>query len=183
MRFWSSSAVLIGARAPANAAARLVASNASDSGSTPSRRRARAFDPGAFHEVHRAEAARVVEDDARAIVELEDDVVMRGELRPLVMERRHNQYRLALDAERARHAKMHHQRLAAIQRSEQILGAPRQRLDPPAGEPLGEARRERRAQIAAPGLDLGEARAHQRRREASAHGFDFGQFRHRRARE
>ena len=128
MRFWSSSAVLIGARAPANRRGEPggVEFRRQRLDAEPGERRP-LVDPFALDEIHRAEAARVVEDDARAIVEAEDDVVVRGELRPLVVERRHDQRLAALDAERARHAEVHDQRLAAVERGEQILGAPGQR--------------------------------------------------------
>ncbi len=76
------------------------------------------------------------------------------------------------------HAEMHHQRLAALKLGDEIFGAPAERRDACAFEPLGEARRKGEAQIGAAQLDAGEARAFEHRREATPNGFDFGKFRH-----
>ena len=84
----------------------------------------------------------------------------------------------AEDVKRAGHAEMHQQHLAGGQVGEQILGAP---PEPGAGrsfDALHEVFRKRKAQVAAPRLDLGEARAFHHRRKAAAHGLDFGQLGH-----
>ena len=63
----------------------------------------------------------------------------------------------------------------------QVLGAATETLDGLALEPLHEILRQRPAQIAAARLDLPEARAFHGRRQATAHGLDFGQLGHCRA--
>ncbi len=83
MRFWSSSALLSGARAPARTAASRAASNSADSGSTPrSRNSGWSARPFVGARVHRAETPGVVVDDARAAIEREDDVVVRFAFSP-----------------------------------------------------------------------------------------------------
>ena len=86
---------------------------------------------GARNELHHAEAAGVVEGDARARRHVEHHVVVRraassahGNSRPASF--RHAALR---DAERARHAEMHHQHVAGRQVGEQIFGAPAEPLD------------------------------------------------------
>ena len=115
------------ARPPAvRRAARRVKS--SPSGSTPSSANSGcASSASGRDQRHVAEAARVVVDDARAARETEHDVVVRRRLRRARDETRRP--RLVLDAERAGHAEMHHQRLAGIELAEQIFRATPQRED------------------------------------------------------
>ena len=73
---------------------------------------------------------------------------------------------------------MHDQHVARRELREQIFAAPPERLDGLAFELLGEVRGQRPAQVAAPRLDLLEARAFHDRLQAAADGFDLGKFRH-----
>ena len=74
---------------------------------------------------------------------------------------------------------MHEQNVAGGEVGEEILGAPAEAGHGLAFEALREILAERPAQIAAARFDLGEARAFHDRREAAAHGLDFGKFGHR----
>src|SRR5579883_868424 len=128
---------------------------------------------------HRAEAARIVVDDARAVGEADRHMIMRRIFRAGEMEfARRRLLPVALDAERPRHAEMHDQSLAAVEMDENVFGAARQLDDRPADQPLDEALRKRRAQIGPRQHDALDPRADHRRGEALADGFDFGEFRH-----
>ena len=87
-------------------------------------------------------------------------------------------FALLRDAERARHAEMHHQHVAGGEIGEEIFCASAEAFDGLPFEPRGEILRQRPAQVAAARLDLGEARAFHDGRKPAAHGLDFGQFGH-----
>ena len=78
----------------------------------------------------------------------------------------------------AGHAQMDHQHHAVIQAQQQILGAPVDRLDGPADQAVRQIIGQRIAQIGPPLFDGGEPLAKDSGRQATADGFDFGQFGH-----
>ena len=112
---------------------------------------------GARHELHRAEAARIVEGDGRAGRHVKHDVVVRDVLFALVIIAAELLVVFLKDMKRAGHAEMHDQHVAGRQIGEQIFGAPADAGDGLALEPLREILRQRPAQIAAANLDLDEA--------------------------
>ncbi|CAM5218925.1 hypothetical protein BTHI11S_00856 [Bosea thiooxidans] len=79
-----------------------------------------------------------------------------------------------LDDEAAAHAQMHDQRLAVVEIRDQVFGAPRQRLDAPPRQPLGEPFRQRKAQIGPTLLDAGEALARHGGLQPAPDGLDLG---------
>src|SRR5215470_18197380 len=74
---------------------------------------------------------------------------------------------------------MHHQHIARGEVRKQVLAPSSEPGDGAALDARGKVLRQRPAQIRPTRLDLHEARAVHRRFEAAAHGFDFGEFRHR----
>ena len=82
---------------------------------------------------------------------LEDDVVVRGLGRGLVVEAA-GLFGLdgCLDAKPARHAEMHDERLAGRQLRDEVLRPPPQRLDARTGDVLHEPLREGKAQVRPP---------------------------------
>ena len=63
---------------------------------------------------------------------------------------------------------------------EQVLRAPAERLDPRAGQPLGQPVGERPAQVGAAHVGAGDDMADEHRLEPPAHGLDLGQLGQRR---
>ena len=82
------------------------------------------------------------------------------------------------DAERSRHAEMHHQHFSGRQVGQQVLRPATETGHGLALHPLREILRQRPAQVAPPRLHGFEARALHHRLEAAPHGFDFRQFGH-----
>ena len=130
---------------------------------------------GRRHEVDQAEAAGVVEGEAGAVVEVEDDVVVLFGRRVRVVE---DADRGAGDEDAAGHAEVDDQRLAAVEVGEEILGAAAQRGDPGAGEAGGEPRRERAAEVGAADVGVDDDAAGQDGLEAAADGLDLGKLGH-----
>ena len=129
------------------------------------------------HQIHEAEAAHVVVDDARAIAHVEDDVVMR---RVALGWRRRQSVTAAcfVDAKPAAHTEMHDQDLAIVQAGRHIFGAALEGLDARALQPLDEALRQRKPQIRPPLLDALEPGADQGPFKPPAHRLYFWQFGH-----
>ncbi len=107
-------------------AASIAASNSLPSGSGPMRAQQRLLvELRARHDLHRAEPARIVEGDHRAVRHVKHDMVVRQKS----LDARGDSSRVALSsllaqhAERARHAEMHQQHVAGGQIGEQIFGA------------------------------------------------------------
>ena len=119
--------------------------------------------------VHEAKAARIVEEHTRARVEIEDDVIMPIHWQPHCSP--------PLDAKRARHAKMHQERLSGGQLHQEVLGAPGERSDSLAAQPAAKPRRERDPQIGTPHGDIRYAGTTQNGMQLAADGFYFGQLR------
>ena len=71
---------------------------------------------------------------------------------------------------------MHHQRVTAIQRGQDVLGPAVQPQDLGPGQPLDEAVGQREAQVGAVGAHAGQARAGQDGVQAATDGLHFGQF-------
>ncbi len=109
---------------------------------------------------------------------MKHDVVVRDVLVALTMIAAEPTVFFLEDMKRAGHAEMHDQHIARRQIGEQVFGAPADAGDGLARKPARKILRQRPAQIAAPDLDLDEALAFHGRLEASAHGLDFGKFRH-----
>ena len=108
---------------------------------------------------------------------MKNHMVMGAQLAPrMVIAPGDDRVAVRLDAERARHAEMHDEHAAVVEVGGQILRPAAEADHLAAGEPLGEARRERRAEIRPPLLDLDDGRTLHHRREAEADGFDFGEF-------
>ena len=81
IRRWSMSAALSGARRPAIRRASVAPESSLPSGSMPTALKCRdCIEPGARHQIHQAEAPRIVEDDAHARRHVKDDVVVGAEL-------------------------------------------------------------------------------------------------------
>ena len=85
------------------------------------------------HEVHQAEAARVVVGDAGAVREVEDDVVVGALAAGSAWNSPGTRVRAALrDEEAPAHAEMHDQHLAGREVGEEIFRPPAERRRPPA---------------------------------------------------
>src|SRR5450631_89156 len=91
------------------------------------------------NQLHEAEAAGIVVNDAGAGREVEGDVIMRGIFWPVAKHRR-AMPRLArlFDAKRTRHAKMHDKEIRAVEIGDEIFRPAPEPVDAPAGEALGE---------------------------------------------
>ena len=73
---------------------------------------------------------------------------------------------------------MHHQRLAVVEIGDEVFGAPPERGDAPAGQPVGETFGKRKPQIRAPSFDPLDQPPLHHGRKPPADGLDFGQFGH-----
>ncbi len=134
-------------------------------------------DPVRGDQVHEAEATGVMIGDDRAVVGFEHHVGVLVVRRDFASEiARTDRAFGGGDLEPAGHAQVHHQGVAAIQRSQQVLGPAVQPQDLRARQPLDEAVGQGEAQVGAVGAHAGQARAAQHRLQAAAHGLDFGQF-------
>ena len=135
----------------------------------------------ARHDLHRAEAARIVEGHDRARRHVKDHVIVGRMLRAFVIDSGRAPCRRpsAKHVKRAGHAEMHEQHIAGREIGEQIFRPSAEAGHGLALEAWRKILRQRPAQIAAVNLDLGEARALHRRLEAAAHRLDFGKFGHR----
>ncbi|MNL81158.1 hypothetical protein D3C87_2081890 [compost metagenome] len=69
---------------------------------------------------------------------------------------------------------MHDERVAVVEIGDEIFRPPRQRLDAPAGQPLGETLGQGKAQIGPALLDAGEALARHGGLQPAPDGFDLG---------
>ena len=123
----------------------------------------------ARHQVHDTEPARIVERDRRTRRHAEHDVVMAiGRIAAFL------RAGVAVDAHRARHPQVHHQRLAGRELCQQELAAAPQRPDGAPLEPAGEVVGKRPSQSVAAKDHAAEARTLHDRLQAAANGFDFG---------
>ena len=136
--FWSSSAAFIGVRLPASEADRLATLNAASSGSgpEPGQQPVRVLLRGR-HQVHRAEPARIDETNAPALVGLQHQVLVQGNV---VASGR-------LDQHAARHAQMQQHAVAAVELHQDVLAAPAKAQHARPGQPLRQAGRQRPAQV------------------------------------
>ena len=175
---WSLSAAFSDVFLPAQAFASIAASNSFPSGSGPSDAQQRLLvQPGARHELHRTEAARIVEGDGRAIRHVEHHMVVRGALGALVIVLawarcpcRRGTSPTCRDASAARRRTT--DRRADISRGGRALDtvSPFSLWAKPFGS--GQRRSPRRTST------LRKALAFHDGRQSAAHGFDFGQFGH-----
>ena len=131
--------------------------------------------PGGRHQVHRPEPARIVEGDARAVVEIQHDMVMLFRRRMGVVERAGC---IARNQDAARHAQMDQKRLIRGQIGKDVFRPPRQPQDPRARQPPGHAFGQRKAQVGAPDVGCHDHPPLDHGHQAAAHGFHFGQFGH-----
>lgn len=69
-------------------------------------------------------------------------MIVRLPFGPLEMERLDERLGVAFDAKRAGHAEVHDERLAALDRRQEVFRPPRQGVDPLTGQTFGEARGE-----------------------------------------
>ena len=173
---WSPSTALTGVRRPARRGGEVGAVEAVAERLRPEAgEEAVRLELGRRPEVQGAEAAGVVEGDARAALDVEDDVVVLLGRRVRVVEGAELR---PGDEEPARHAEVQDQRLAAVEVGEQVLRAPPERRDPAAGEPLGQPRREGPAQVGAADLGARDDAPGKHGLEAAADRLDLRQFRH-----
>ena len=132
---------------------------------------------GTRAEVHQAETARIVEDDADARGHVKDDVVVSLALGGrMIVARGIRRAALSLDAEGAGHAEMHDQHHAVVEIGEKVFRPPGKRDDPPAGQPPGEAGRKGNAQVGPALLHLEDGRALHDGGKAPADRLDFRQL-------
>ena len=80
--------------------------------------------------------------------------------------------------EAAGHAEVHEQDIAPRQVRQQVLGPPLQPLDLPSAHARGKIRRQRKAQVLAVLVELGDALALEHGQKPAPHGLDFGQLGH-----
>ena len=93
-----------------------------------------------------------------------------------VMERpRHARFG-SLDAKRPRHAEMHHEDVAVVQRRPKVFGAALQREDPTTGEAAREGVGQREAEVRPALLHRLDGSALEERGEPTPDGFDLGKF-------
>jgi demethylmenaquinone methyltransferase/2-methoxy-6-polyprenyl-1,4-benzoquinol methylase len=78
----------------------------------------------------------------------------------------------------AAHAQMNNHDAAIAHMDQQIFGPPGEPLDAVADQPFGQIGRQRPTEFGDAHLDRGQGGVFQCRRQATAHGFDFGQFGH-----
>jgi hypothetical protein len=78
----------------------------------------------------------------------------------------------------AAHAEVHDQRLAVVERCDQVFAAAVDVQHPAALEPRGEVGGQRKAQVVAALLNAGNADARHHRLKAPADGLDLWQLRH-----
>ena len=135
-------------------------------------------------EIHEAEAAVIGIDDARAVFHVEDDVVVA--LRPrhaMVKEAGGTRPLRSVDGETARHAQMHDEdfltgRPQRLDADKNVFRATVEARNAAARQPLGEARRQGKAQVRPSLRHMRDPPAFKHGRQAPADGFDFRQFRH-----
>ena len=113
--------------------------------------------------VERAETARVVEADDGAVVQGQDDVIVRLG-RGVGM----------AGGDAPRHAQMQQQEPGLVELYQDVLAAARERPDPRPVETRGEHRRKRPAQIRPAQFGTHDAAARHASGKAAPDGFDFG---------
>src|SRR5215218_4197630 len=139
----------------------------------------RGLELGPGHEVHQPEPARVVVGDARAVREVEDDVVVGALASSLRVELAGDAGAPALrDEEAPAHAEMHDQHLAGREVGQEIFRPPPEPDHLLPSEPRDEALGKPEAQIRPPLLDPLDPRADHRRLEPAADRLDLGQLGH-----
>jgi len=121
-----------------------------------------------FHQVNRAEAARIDEADPPAVVGLQFQVLVQGDV--VAPDR--------LQQHAPRHAEVQQHRPAAVEPHQDVFRPPAEAGHPRPGQPGGEPRGQRPAQVGAAGDGAQQHPSLQARLQASHHGFDFGEFRH-----
>jgi hypothetical protein len=121
-------------------------------------------------QVHHAEAPRVVEGDGYAVRKCEHDMIVTiadevtGQSPALC---------IAADPQRSGHPEVHQQRLAGVERNQQVLAAAIDRADPATFESRRKSRRERAAQILASEQHVLDPRTAHRRFEPAADRLDL----------
>ena len=148
---------------------------------TEAREMAACVERGGRHEIHEAETAVIGIDDAGSILHVEDDVIVPLAARLPKVEKAGLAGAIGpVNGETARHAKMHDEHVfaallrAGLDMGEDIFRAAREMRDAAPGEPRGKLLRQGKAEIGAVLRHTGQDAAFHRRREAAAHGFDFG---------
>jgi hypothetical protein len=123
-------------------------------------------------QIHEAKAAWIVERDDGTGRHPENDMIVQTGRRCASVDFG------PVDPKRARHAEVHQQRLVRGQRSQEILGAPGQRVDGLPFEPRAKTTRKRTAKVGATQIDADDLLVREMGLELTAHRFDFREFRH-----
>ena len=111
-------------------------------------------EPVALPKVHRAETARIVVGDARAVIEVENHMVVRREAGDVVIEgARIVQTIRCIDLEASGHAEMRDPGQSLVEADGEELCAPPDPEDAPPRQTLREPFRKRPAQVRAARLD------------------------------
>lgn len=132
-----------------------------------------------FYQKHQSKPAMIGEDNPGTCVGIEDHVVVgavpctqKGSFVNMIAQPA--RFSLRIHCEPARHAKVDHEGLLAIELGQEVLGSAVETAHMAAGKPVREAGRERQAQIAAPRDDASEAAPLQNGGESPPNRFDFG---------
>jgi hypothetical protein len=119
-------------------------------------------------EIHEAEPACIVKSDRDAVFRQDHDVIVRSERRRVA----------SLDAKVPGHTEVREPYLGVVEADQQVLAASLDALDAPSAEPLGERRRQGKAEVRAPLRNPDESLADQHRDEPPPYRLDFGKFGH-----
>ena len=135
-------------------------------------------------QIHEAEAARIVVDDARAVIEVEYHMIMTTFARGARRRRASTLAEADVGArgrkhgEPSGHAEMQDEDRTIVEVAQEVFGAPRDPFDAAAREAGGKSPRQRKTQILAPQDGPDDAAAGEGEFQPAADGFDFRQFGH-----
>jgi demethylmenaquinone methyltransferase / 2-methoxy-6-polyprenyl-1,4-benzoquinol methylase len=131
-------------------------------------------------EIHHAEPSRIVVDDAGAVIEMEHHMIMQAFTAGLEIHLSQigNVPIRAHHGEPSRHAEMQDQQLTRFHMAQNVLGAPRQRINALALKSCYKISGKWKPQVFPAQLNADNTPSHQGRLKATFNGFDFGQFGH-----
>ena len=128
-------------------------------------------------QVHCSKTARIVERDSHTRRQVEHDVIVSSGPNRFLAGRSGCGPVRQVDPERPGHSEVHDQRVSGRQGREQILAAPRQRLDPLIFQAPLKVTRKRCAQVGPPEVDLRDPGMVEMRIESAADRLDFRKLR------